>query len=61
MGGGSTSAGGAEAAAAAPSEELLVSVSTDGRVVQWKHAQLDHVELMQLKRSSSGTAAKQVC
>ncbi len=40
--------GGAEA------EELLVSVSTDGRVLSWRHTQsLDHVDLMRLKRAQA--------
>lgn len=38
--------------------EILVSVSTDGRVVQWSIAKgLEHIELMNLKQSSNGAAA----
>lgn len=38
--------------------EILVSVSTDGRVVQWSIAKgLEHIELMNLKQSVNGSAA----
>lgn len=38
-------------------EELLVSVSTDGRVLSWKHTQsLDCTNLVRLKRQAGGAA-----
>lgn len=39
-------------------EEWLISVSTDGRVVQWSIAKgLEHIELMNLKQAINGAAA----
>lgn len=45
-----------------PAEEMLVSVSSDGRVLEWKHAQgLERGELLRLKRQpgAATTAARQ--
>lgn len=40
-----------------PGEEMLVSISSDGRVLEWKHAQgLERVELLRLKRQQRGAA-----
>lgn len=41
-----------------PGEEMLVSISSDGRVLEWKHAQgLERVELLRLKRPQRGGGA----
>ena len=41
-----------------PADEMLVSISSDGRLLEWKHAQgLECAELLRLKRQQGGAAA----
>jgi hypothetical protein len=40
-------------------EEMLVTAASDGRVLEWKHAQgLERTELLQLKRQQSSSASR---
>jgi hypothetical protein len=42
-----------------PMEEMLVTAASDGRVLEWKHAQgLERTELLQLKRQQSSSASR---